>query len=96
MEKAVIPAGAPKPGITTRLLEGFCTLFGVLGCLTLALNLPFSPAGWIFGTLSAALGIPWAMRVGAPMMMAMQSVFLVLDLIGVYRNFIPYLKTVMA
>lgn len=96
MDTAPSQSNAPAIDRTTRVLETLCTLFGVLGCLILALNLSFSPYGWVFATISAAIGIPWARRVGAPMMMTMQCVFLVLDVLGVYRNFLPYFLTTLA
>lgn len=92
VEQASKPA-APKIDTTTRVLEGLSVVFAMLACASLALNLPFSPVGWVFGTLSALVGIPWSIRIRAHMFMCMQFVYVVLNSIGIYRSFVPYFKS---
>lgn len=77
--------------LSLQQLEVTCAGFGISGALLLAINVPYSSVGWLLMMISSAFGLPWAMRMRFTYMLMMQTVFLLINGIGVWRNLLPLL-----
>lgn len=77
--------------LSNKLLEGLSAGFGIVGAIVLAVNVSFSPTGWVFMFVSSLFAVPWAIREKLHYMLVMQTIFLIINLIGIWRHLVPML-----
>lgn len=79
----------PNRAAVAKVLEWLCSSLGISGSMILAANLWFSPYGWILFATSAACGLVWARMVRLTSMQLMYGIFLVINLVGIWRYMTP-------
>jgi len=68
-----------------QFFEYFGTITGILGALLLAANIRFSPWAFVIYLASCAAWIGFGLLTAAPGLVAMQTVFVCANLLGIYR-----------
>lgn len=68
-----------------NLIGWLGSALGCCGALLLALNIPLSMWGWVIFTASSILLLLWSLLGRHYHQLAMQGVFLLTNLLGVYR-----------
>ena len=78
-------AGRREVGLMMALLEWFGAATGIIGALLLAANIRLSPWAFVIYLVSCAAWIAFGVLTSAPGLVAMQTVFVATNMLGIWR-----------